>query len=77
MKVGLGLTLPPYSKRAFFWLSESVIHVNGTQIFSNLDFREVWVQLQTHQYHTPCIGLSKNRSAADEKQHLASILARQ
>ena len=30
-----------YSERAFFGLSESVIHVNGTQIFANLDFREV------------------------------------
>ena len=34
----------PYSKRAFFGLSESVIHVNGTQIFANLDFREVLIQ---------------------------------
>ena len=28
----------PYSKRASFGLSESAIHVNGTQIFANLDF---------------------------------------
>ena len=31
----------PYSERAFFGLSESIVLVNGTQKFASLDFREV------------------------------------
>ena len=36
----------PYSERAFFGLPESVVHVNGTQIFASLDFRKVYTLLQ-------------------------------
>ena len=32
----------PYSERALFGLSESVVLANGTQISTNLAFREEW-----------------------------------
>ena len=32
---------PPYSERAFFGLSESIVLVNGTQKFASLEFRAV------------------------------------
>ena len=38
----------PYSERAFFGLSESMVLVNGTQIMNYLDLREVCVLLGTY-----------------------------